>query len=110
MKNKKNSQRQAAQEAAATAGAGTPSSGGGTPGHQPTTPQTPNSIKPWPGVGDGIEACSSSAGHATGHGQEMVPSVAHPDAFLGARGCPQPWCWTHVSEVWARRQHELASV
>ncbi|XP_066975913.1 homeobox protein php-3-like isoform X1 [Macrobrachium rosenbergii] len=49
MKNKKNSQRQAAQEAAAAAAngaGGTPSSGGGTPGHQPTTPQTPNTIKP----------------------------------------------------------------
>lgn len=47
MKNKKNSQRQAAQEAAASAnGGGTPSSGGGTPGHHPTTPQTPNAIKP----------------------------------------------------------------
>lgn len=49
MKNKKNSQRQAAQEAAAAAangGGGTPSSGGGTPGHHPTTPQTPNTIKP----------------------------------------------------------------
>ena len=44
MKNKKNSQRQAAQEAANN-GATTPSSGGGTPAHQPTTPQTPNSIK-----------------------------------------------------------------
>ena len=48
MKNKKNSQRQAAQEAAATSanGGGTPSSGGGTPGHHPNTPQTPNTIKP----------------------------------------------------------------
>ncbi|XP_068201221.1 homeobox protein abdominal-B-like isoform X4 [Palaemon carinicauda] len=49
MKNKKNSQRQAAQEAAASSSngaGGTPSSGGGTPGHQPTTPQTPNTIKP----------------------------------------------------------------
>ncbi|CAL4082301.1 unnamed protein product, partial [Meganyctiphanes norvegica] len=45
MKNKKNSQRQAAQENTQQ-GAGTPSSGGGTPGHQPQTPQTPNPIKP----------------------------------------------------------------
>ncbi|MCL4140916.1 UNVERIFIED_CONTAM: hypothetical protein GTU68_024746, partial [Idotea baltica] len=46
MKNKKNSQRQQAQEGQGGAGGGTPSSGGGTPGHQPTTPQTPNPIKP----------------------------------------------------------------
>ena len=45
MKNKKNSQRQAAQDNS-QAGGGTPSSGGGTPGHQPQTPQTPNPIKP----------------------------------------------------------------
>ena len=44
MKNKKNSQRQAAQEAANN-GATSPSSGGGTPNHQPHTPQTPNSLK-----------------------------------------------------------------
>lgn len=86
MKNKKNSQRQAAQEAAGNTGATTPSSGGGTPAHQPTTPQTPNSIKAWPNVGVGNSGASGTMSQGV-----VVPSGV-PEPPLEQQTWPQSWC------------------